>query len=299
VIRQHLPDPGAPPEQAQTQHPVFADRVRCSGMRGTYPLHGRLTDEDLELVNRFETARSRPTLRRDDLRQPAGHGTCEALLNLPFAEEDPAGPTPDRLALLRPGLTEVAEALRSALAEVARVQGGDADYLRGLLGELLQRPLFSWHWTGSRPTEGNSDGAPRPSPWRPVVITHCLPDVSLLEELQAGAEVLESRRRRADQHEVPGYCQLAIEGDQVLLDGQPVPLEMTTDRQFYARLFLQQLLAAGGQWRSSTEMAGYAKDLEKQRLDQLRKALPKRLQKLIESDRRKGYRLSPSVYLRK
>ena len=94
---------------------------------------------------------------------------------------------------------------------------------------------------------------------------------------------------------------LCIQGASVLLDGVPVALGMTEELRKAAVCYLTHLLAAGGDWRSSTELDdmegnGACKDHIGIRWDRVRKQLPDALYKLTETDRRKGNRLISSVW---
>lgn len=95
---------------------------------------------------------------------------------------------------------------------------------------------------------------------------------------------------------------LRVEGKTVLLDGQPVALDMTSERREEALCYLQHLLEAAGDWRSDSEVD----KAEGQtpggqvgiRWDHVRKKLPPCLGGLIETNRRKGTRLKPEVFRR-
>jgi hypothetical protein len=86
-------------------------------------------------------------------------------------------------------------------------------------------------------------------------------------------------------------CRLAIQGDQVLLDGTTVLLELTGDRRLDALAYVRALLAARGDWRSSDNLAAAEPRLQGVRLDRLHDALPKRLRDVIETRRGCGHRL--------
>jgi hypothetical protein len=70
------------------------------------------------------------------------------------------------------------------------------------------------------------------------------------------------------------------------LDGEPVALK----DQSHA-LFVQALVEAKGNWVSNTEICQAKPDLQGERLDRLRKALPRKLKALIEAKPGTGYRL--------
>ena len=96
-------------------------------------------------------------------------------------------------------------------------------------------------------------------------------------------------------------ARIVIQGTNVLLDGQPVPLNMAEESRGAAICLLTHLLAAAGDWRSSTKLdemeeAGPCKDHIEVRWDRVRKKLPPCLLDLTESDRRKGTRLLPNAW---
>jgi hypothetical protein len=105
----------------------------------------------------------------------------------------------------------------------------------------------------------------------------------------------------------PPVPRIALTEEGVLLDGRPVPLDMTDEARKAARCFLKHLLAAAGDWRSSTELddaeratgqAGGCCDHVGIRWDRFRKRLPAPLHNLTESNPRKGYRLVPAAWHR-
>jgi hypothetical protein len=76
----------------------------------------------------------------------------------------------------------------------------------------------------------------------------------------------------------------------VTLDGRPVPLDLTAEAREQALVFLRRLIAAAGGWLSGP-------DIERGvRWDRVRKSLPQRVQDLIQTDRRKGNRLSEKAW---
>jgi hypothetical protein len=102
---------------------------------------------------------------------------------------------------------------------------------------------------------------------------------------------------------LPGQTpRLQVSCNAVSLDGANVPLGMTQEARGAALCLLRHLLAAMGDWRSSREL----NEMEltsncshaEVRWDRVRKHLPAPLQLLIETDRRKGSRLRPSVWHR-
>jgi hypothetical protein len=107
--------------------------------------------------------------------------------------------------------------------------------------------------------------------------------------------VLESVLSAADPRAVE-VCRLRIEGDQVLLDGSVVPLDMTAERRETALFYLGQLLAAHGDWRSRREIDEEADHREGTRWDRVRLELPACLIELIPTNRRKGSRLTPDLW---
>jgi hypothetical protein len=107
--------------------------------------------------------------------------------------------------------------------------------------------------------------------------------------------------------DVRGACRLHVTADRVLLDGQAVTLDMAQEARGAALCLLRHLLAAGGEWQSSTERddeesaagkAGGCGDHAGVRWDRVRNRLPECIRILIESDRKKGYRLVPAIWHR-
>jgi hypothetical protein len=110
-------------------------------------------------------------------------------------------------------------------------------------------------------------------------------------------------RAAADPPSPPADARLQIEGLTVRLDGRPVPLNMTEEARNAALCLLCHLLAAAGNWRSGRELdnmeqAGPCREHIEVRWDRVRKQLPACLLELVESNRRKGYRLLPAVWHR-
>ena len=100
---------------------------------------------------------------------------------------------------------------------------------------------------------------------------------------------------------VESAVRIHLDGSKVLLDGRSVPLDMTEESRGAAICLLGHLLAAAGDWRSSTdlnemEVNGPCKLHTEVRWDRIRKSLPACLLDLTESNRRKGYRLSHSAW---
>jgi hypothetical protein len=102
----------------------------------------------------------------------------------------------------------------------------------------------------------------------------------------------------------PPIARLQIMESIVLLDGAHVPLDMGGESRAAAVCLLRHLLAAAGDWRSSTELndmdrQGPCKGLHMDiRWDRVRKRLPACLLSLIDSHRSLGYRLSPAIWHR-
>jgi hypothetical protein len=95
-------------------------------------------------------------------------------------------------------------------------------------------------------------------------------------------------------------CRLSIKGNDLLLDGLAVPLDMTTERRASALCFVSHLIRAGGNWISSSDInraedrkAG--KGLPGERWDKVRRELPAHISSFIESRTGAGYRLTPEV----
>lgn len=110
--------------------------------------------------------------------------------------------------------------------------------------------------------------------------------------------------------ELPAHApRLCVGEDHVYLDGQPVPLNMGTEGRKTAQCLVRHLLAAEGNWRSSTELddderaaglsGGCGLHIIGKLWTRIRKNLPPDLSELIETDRRKGSRLSPAVWHRR
>jgi hypothetical protein len=98
-------------------------------------------------------------------------------------------------------------------------------------------------------------------------------------------------------------CRLQVDGNRVLLDGAAVPLDMPAESRGAALCLLRHLLAAGGDWRSSTELdemefSGACREHAEVRWDRVRKKLPFSVQHLIETNRRKGARLIRAAWHR-
>jgi hypothetical protein len=96
---------------------------------------------------------------------------------------------------------------------------------------------------------------------------------------------------------------LIIKKRSVSLDGKPVPLDMTAEAREVTLCYLGHLIRAGGEWISGPDINRAENDrgrnsLAGQRWDRVRASLPSPFQKLIQTDRRKGYRLSPAAWHR-
>lgn len=76
----------------------------------------------------------------------------------------------------------------------------------------------------------------------------------------------------------------------VFVDGQAVPLNCTLESTDDALAFLGELLKEPGNWMSSRDI-GKAAQKEGVRFDRTYKRLPEPIKSLLESDRRKGYRV--------
>jgi hypothetical protein len=149
-------------------------------------------------------------------------------------------------------------------------------------------------------------------PWRcpavPVVPSQAM------EAFELAADILGKEIARAEQvlqkvadppppPPPPPEPRLQVRGPAVLLDGQPVPLDMGEEARAAALCLLKHLLAAGGEWRSSTELdemekKGPCTDHVGTRWDLVRKKLPPSLLNLTETNRRKGVRLRPGALRR-
>jgi hypothetical protein len=129
----------------------------------------------------------------------------------------------------------------------------------------------------------------------PATATHAKP-VETVAVAEANATIIgngaKPPRRRG--------CRLRIRAKTVLLDCEPVSLDMTTEAAAVARCFLAHLIRAQGDWLSSTEIDTAEKRLPGGGLAgqvwyRVRKGLPEPLRALVESNRRKGYRLSDAA----
>jgi hypothetical protein len=86
----------------------------------------------------------------------------------------------------------------------------------------------------------------------------------------------------------------------VRLDGEPVSLELIGEGRQAALCYLGHLLRVEGDWISGPEINAAEQQrpggLVNQRWDRVRASLPEQIQSLIESNRRKGYRLTPEAW---
>ena len=100
---------------------------------------------------------------------------------------------------------------------------------------------------------------------------------------------------RAASHPPGPSTRLAVEKGELLLDGKPVLLDFTTEKKEDALAFFRQVIGQRGGWISSTEI-GRNEKKEGVRFDRVyrHEKLPAQVKELIESDRRKGYRLRPN-----
>jgi hypothetical protein len=107
------------------------------------------------------------------------------------------------------------------------------------------------------------------------------------EEQTAGGG---GRRRRR--------CRLRVAGKAVFLDGEAVPLDQTSEGREVALCYLGHLIRNGRDWISGPEIdaAEGDKGLSGQLWHRVRARLPEALRVLIETDRRKGYRLAPAAW---
>jgi hypothetical protein len=134
---------------------------------------------------------------------------------------------------------------------------------------------------------------PEPEPPTEPVFRVCVPP-----RWWADMETLLRRKPEESFHDpapAPPAPRLRVE-EGVLLDGGRIALDMTEEARGAALCLLTHLLAAGGDWRSRTDLD----DMEKSgpckvhigiRWDRVFKRLPPCILALVESNRRKGYRL--------
>ncbi len=85
---------------------------------------------------------------------------------------------------------------------------------------------------------------------------------------------------------------IVVRDDNVFLDGRPVPLDITAERRPDALRFLAAL---SSEWQSRPDISKKEPELNNIRLDRLRKTLPNTLQEVIQTNRRKGYRIAPGI----
>jgi hypothetical protein len=99
----------------------------------------------------------------------------------------------------------------------------------------------------------------------------------------------------ADQAPAPRIPEppIAIQESRVLVNGQFVPLNLTTERLFDALHFLRQLIASCGQWVTGPDISKACPERYDNRFrwDRVQQALPPAITQHIETDRRKGKRL--------
>jgi hypothetical protein len=94
---------------------------------------------------------------------------------------------------------------------------------------------------------------------------------------------------------------LQIQGSTVKLDGRTVTLDLARESRDAAICLLTHLLAAQGDWRSGRELddmeeAGPCGGHVGIRWYRIRALLPETLSALIETNRRKGNRLRPTIF---
>jgi len=90
---------------------------------------------------------------------------------------------------------------------------------------------------------------------------------------------------------------IVVRGSAVFVDGHEVPLDFTKEKLVDALCFIRHVVAMKGIWISGPEIADAEKkenkrDLENVRWDRVFNALPEQIKVHIESNRRKGYRLT-------
>jgi hypothetical protein len=115
-----------------------------------------------------------------------------------------------------------------------------------------------------------------------------------LETLKASAILLECKWEAAHALKGLGHeprLPFKTEGQCVTVDHVWVPLNLTPEKTEDALAFLNALLEAKGNWLSSTDIGKETKK-EGTRFDLVFKVLPQAIKSCIESNRRKGYRIS-------
>jgi hypothetical protein len=111
----------------------------------------------------------------------------------------------------------------------------------------------------------------------------------------------EALQRTAEGRPEPVKERLEIQGSTVKLDGQTVPLNLTSRSRAAVICLLTHLLAARGDWRSQSELyqmegAVPCRDHVGIRWYRIVALLPATLRALIETNRRKGNRLRPTIF---
>jgi hypothetical protein len=96
-------------------------------------------------------------------------------------------------------------------------------------------------------------------------------------------------------------CRLKVKGRQVLLDNEPVPLDMTPERRCVALCYIGHVVRMAGDWISGpdithTEDAKGTKGLGGRRWERIHAALPKCLRDLIQLKKGAGHRLLPAAW---
>jgi hypothetical protein len=96
-------------------------------------------------------------------------------------------------------------------------------------------------------------------------------------------------------------CRLRIARGVILLDGEPVPLDVTAQRREDVLCFFRHLLRMKGDWISGPEIdraedARGSGSLAGMRWDRIRLDLPECLAALVESKQRAGHRLAPAAW---
>jgi hypothetical protein len=130
--------------------------------------------------------------------------------------------------------------------------------------------------------------------WIVAELRKCLP---------AQVSEKENRQDRPARAKSP-RARLRVKGNAVYLGGERVPLDLTEESRDAALCYLRHLLSAEGDWRSGSELntmeeaSPICKDHCGIRWDIIHKRLPECLRNLIETDRRKGRRLTPGALRR-
>jgi hypothetical protein len=146
----------------------------------------------------------------------------------------------------------------------------------------------------------DDDPAARSCFWRSP--PHQTGDDDDLEQPLASLREIVARLQPATSSRPPAsQCRLEVAGEDVLLDGERVRLEVTADRREVVLCYLRHLLDADGDWISGPEIdraedVRGAGSLAGRRWDRVYGGLPECLREIIELRPGAGYRLAPGAW---